>query len=370
MKRQRAGLGNLPWPGSLHDLSLTETPDQRLQIAIVGCGYWGPNLIRNFSSCKETRVAAVCDANPKQLERALALCPVSKGYSDIGGVLGDPDVQAVVIATPPATHARLGTAALEAGKHVLIEKPLATCEREADALVRLAVSRGLVLMVDHTFIYCPAIQKIKSLIDEGQLGQIYYIDSVRINLGLFQNDVNVLWDLAPHDLSIVDYLMGRAPVSVSAFGACHASADLEDVCYLNLDYGDNLLASFHVNWLSPVKVRHLIIGGSRRSLVYNDLNPSEQIKVYDRGITVAENAEARRGVLINYRTGDVWSPHLGQEEPLQNVVRHFASCIRQGVVPLTDGRSGLRIVRILEAAQHSIKLQGQRILLDHVLHAA
>jgi predicted dehydrogenase len=343
---------------------------ERLGIAIVGCGYWGPNLIRNFSTCPATRVAAVCDSDCKQLERALALCPSAQGRENFKDVVTDAGVDAVVIATPPATHARLALAALEAGKHVLVEKPLATSEREADAMVCLAEARGLTLMVDHTFIYSPAIRKIKELIDSGELGRIYYIDSVRINLGLFQRDVNVLWDLAPHDLSIVDYLVGRAPESLAAFGACHASNDIEDVCYLNLDFGGSLLASFHVNWLSPVKVRHLIIGGSKKSLVYNDLNHSEQIKVYDRGITIAENVEARRGILISYRTGDIWSPHLEQEEPLQNVVRHFASCIHNKTTPQTDGQAGLRIVRILEAAQRSIKTQGARMTLERRLKAA
>ena len=218
-------------------------------------------------------------------------------------------------------------------------------------------------MVDHTFLYSPAVRRVKELIDAGELGDIYYIDSVRINLGLFQSDVNVLWDLAPHDLSIVDYLLGRLPRSVAATGSCHTGGDLEDVAYLNLDFGGNLLASFHVNWLSPVKVRHLMIGGSRKGLVYNDLNHWEPVKVYDRGITVAESPEARRGVLISYRTGDVWSPHVEQTEPLQAVVRHFAECIRTGCRPRSDGEAGLRVVRILDAAQRSIKAQGGRITL-------
>jgi predicted dehydrogenase len=244
-----------------------------------------------------------------------------------------------------------------------VEKPLATSVREAESLVRLADARGLTLMVDHTFIYSPSIRKIKDLVDQGALGDIYHIDSVRINLGLIQNDVNVLWDLAPHDLSIVDFLLGNLPRSVAAMGSCHTGADLEDVAYLNLDFGGNLLASFHVNWLSPVKIRHLIISGSKKSLVYNDLNAWEPIKVYDRGIQIDESPEARRGVLVSYRTGDVWSPHIEQSEPLQNVVRHFTDCIRAGSKPLTDGAAGLRVVRILEAAQRSIKAQGGRITL-------
>jgi predicted dehydrogenase len=338
-------------------------PPAPVGVAVVGCGYWGPNLIRNFSTCPASSVVALCDQNPQTLAKAGTLCPSARRTQEFADLLADPTVEAVAVATPVASHAALATRALEAGKHVLIEKPLATSAREAEELVRLAERLGRTLMVDHTFIYSPPVRKIRELIDTGELGDIYYLDSVRINLGLFQNDVNVLWDLAPHDLSIVDYLLGRLPRSVAATGACHAAGDLEDVAYLNLDFGGGLLASFHVNWLSPVKVRHLIVAGSKKSLVYNDLNPWEPIKVYDRGITVAESPEARRGVLISYRTGDIWSPHLEQSEPLQNVVRHFAHCIRTGETPLTDGRAGLRVVRILDAAQRSIKAQGGRITL-------
>jgi predicted dehydrogenase len=336
--------------------------DEPLGVAIVGCGYWGPNLIRNFTACPTTRVAMLCDRDLARLHKCAASCPRAEQVQDFEKVLANADVAAVAIATPAATHAPLAKAALQAGKHVLLEKPMTLSVREAEELVRLAESRKLTLMVDHTYIYSPAIDKIKSLIDSGELGDIYYVDSVRINLGLFQNDINVLWDLAPHDLSIVDYVLGRLPKSVSAMGTCHTGADLEDVGYLNLDYGDNLLASFHLNWLSPVKIRHLIIGGSKKGLVYNDLNPWEPIKIYDRGITVNE-AEARRGVLISYRTGDIWSPQLEAGEPLQSLVRHFAHCICTGQKPRTDGNAGLRVVRILEAAQRSIKAQGGRITL-------
>jgi predicted dehydrogenase len=332
-------------------------------VAVVGCGYWGPNLIRNFVTCPSSRVVMLCDQDRQRLEKCCTFCPGATLVQDFQEVLANSDVEAVSIATPVGTHGRLAAAALEAGKHVLVEKPLATSVKEAEVLVRLAQKCQRVLMVDHTFIYSPAIRKIKELIDSGELGDIYYLDSVRINLGLFQNDVNVLWDLAPHDLSIVDYLLGRLPRSVAATGSCHTASELEDVAYLNLDFGNSLLASFHVNWLSPVKVRHLIIGGSKKGLVYNDLNPWEPIKVYDRGISVAEDPEARRGVLISYRTGDIWSPHVEQAEPLQNVVRHFTECIRTGQTPLTDGVAGLRVVRILEAAQRSIKAQGGRITL-------
>jgi predicted dehydrogenase len=332
-------------------------------VAVAGCGYWGHNLVRNFATCTASTVVALCDPQEATLDKAAALCPAARRTGDFDALLDDPAVEAVAIATPVATHAPLAAAALRAGKHVLVEKPLATSERQAEELVRLAERSRLTLMVDHTFLYSSPIRKAKELIDGGELGDVYYVDSVRINLGLFQNDVNVLWDLAPHDLSIVDYLLGRTPRSVAAIGASHATGDLEDVAYLNLDFGAGLLASFHVNWLSPVKVRHLIVAGSKKSLVYNDLNAWEPVKVYDRGISVAESPEARRGVLISYRTGDIWSPHLEPSEPLQNVVSHFAQCVRTGERPLSDGQAGLRVVRILDAAQRSIKAQGGRITL-------
>lgn len=336
-----------------------------ISVAVIGAGYWGPNLIRNFAVCPTTKLVAVCDTDAVRLARALAPYPGVEGVLDVESLLARSDIDAVAIATPVRTHAPLAMQALEAGKHVLVEKPLAHSVEAAQRLVTLASERALTLMVDHTFVYSPPVRKIRALIDAGELGELCYIDSVRINLGMFQHDVNVVWDLAPHDLSIVDYLFGRLPRSLSAVGACHTrgSHDIEDVAYLNLDFGGGLLASFHVNWLSPVKVRHFIVGGLKKSIVWNDLELSEKVKVYDRGITTSEDPEARRGVLIGYRTGDVWAPHIDSGEPLQAMVRHFAECIRDAQTPLTDGESGLRVVKILEAAERSIKAQGGRITL-------
>ncbi len=336
-----------------------------IRVAVAGAGYWGPNLIRNFVACPDTLLVAVCDRDAQRLSKAIA------GYAGVDAVaqfdelLGRSDIDAVAIATPVGTHAAMGLAALNAGKHVLIEKPLAASVRDAEKLVETAKKVGRVLMVDHTYVYSGPVQKIKQILDSGDIGELYFIDSVRINLGLFQHDVNVVWDLAPHDLSILDYLLGRLPRSLSAFGTCHADGarEIEDVAYLNLDFSGGLLASFHVNWLSPVKLRHFIIGGSSKSIVYDDLEPIERVKVYDRGISVNGDIEARRDVLVGYRTGDVWSPHIQQVEPLSLLVSHFAECIRDGKRPLTDGEAGLRIVRILEAAQRSIKAQGGRITL-------
>ena len=336
-----------------------------ISVAVVGAGYWGPNLIRNFAACPDTKLVAVCDSNPARLAKVLAPYPAVDGVADLETLLKRKDVDAVAIATPVRTHAPFAIAALEAGKHVLVEKPFAHNVADAERMVALADKLGLTLMVDHTFIYSPAVRKLRELLDAGELGELSYIDSVRINLGMFQHDVNVVWDLAPHDLSIVDFLLNRLPKSLSANGACHTkgSTDLEDVAYLNLDFGDGLLASFHVNWLSPVKIRHFILGGQKKSIVYNDLDLSEKIRVYDRGITTSEDPEARRGILVGYRTGDVWSPHLDQAEPLQAMVRHFAECVRDKKRSITDGECGLRVVKILEAAERSIKAQGGRITL-------
>ncbi|HUY36563.1 MAG TPA: Gfo/Idh/MocA family oxidoreductase [Pirellulales bacterium] len=351
----------------MNDLEELETHGhgdvQPLRAAVLGCGYWGPNLIRNFATCEATRLVAVCDLDRARLDRATAQYPAVKTYQSADDLLRDPDVDAVAVATPAATHATLALAALDAGKHVLVEKPLADSVRGAEEVVRKARQRGLTLMVDHTFVYSPAVRKIKELIDTGELGEIYYVDSVRINLGLFQNDVNVLWDLAPHDISIVDHFFGRLPRSLAATGVSHIGSELEDVAYVNMDFGNSLIATFHVNWLSPVKLRHIIIGGSKRSLVYNDLDPVEPVKIYDRGIMVDSNLDARRGLLVSYRTGDIHSPHLPREEPLQNVVRHFAECVQTARRPVTGGEAGLRVVRMLEAAQRSIKAQGGRITL-------
>jgi predicted dehydrogenase len=343
-----------------------------IRVAVVGAGYWGPNLIRNFAACPDTHLVAVCDRDERRLTKAIA------GYADVEAVpqfddlLSRTDIDAVAIATPVSTHAPMGVAALNAGKHVLVEKPLAASVSDAEKLVETARKANRILMVDHTYVYSGPVQKIKQILDAGEVGDLYFVDSVRINLGLFQHDVNVVWDLAPHDLSILDYLVGDLPRSLSAFGTCHAdnTREIEDVAYLNLDFSGGLLASFHVNWLSPVKVRHFIIGGSRKSIVYDDLDPAEKVKVYDRGITVNGEIEARRGVLVSYRTGDVWSPHIPQVEPLAQMVSHFAECIRENKQPLTNGEAGLRVVKILEAAQRSIKAQGGRITIWNELRRA
>lgn len=336
----------------------------KIQVGVVGCGYWGPNLIRNFSSCPATEVRAVCDADPARLESIERKYDGLKAVTSLNALLELP-IQAVAIATPVSTHFPLAARCLEAGLHVLVEKPLAATVEEAQALIDLAARRQRVLMVDHTYLFSNAVRRIKQMVEQGELGDLYYIDSVRSNLGLFQRDVNVVWDLAPHDLSIVDYVLGYEPRSISAWGCAHVDPHIEDIAYVNVDYSERMLANFHVNWLSPVKVRQMIFAGSRKSLVFNELNTGEPIKVYDRGIDVGEDGEERRKVLVGYRTGDVWSPHIEPAEALQVAVGHFAECIREQKPPLSDGHLGLRVVGLLEAANRSIRAHGGRVVLSN-----
>lgn len=329
-------------------------------MAVVGLGYWGPNLARNIRASPRTRLVRLCDAAPERLERVAADHPTASMSTDIEEVLADRQVDAVAIATPVGSHAALATRVLEAGKHVLVEKPLTSDASRAAELVALAAENERVLLVDHVFLYSPAVQELRRLVDSGELGELQFLDSVRINLGLFQHDVNVIWDLAPHDVSIIDSLVRRLPAAVWAVGSCHAGNDLEDVAYLHLDYGAGLLASVHVNWLSPVKVRHFMVGGSRRSVLYNDLDRSEPVKVYDRGIDidVNESVQGRAEVLISYRSGNVVSPRITGSEPLRNLVEHLADCVEDGATPISGGEEGERVVRILAAAQHSLATGG------------
>lgn len=332
-----------------------------ISVGVVGLGYWGPNLVRNLNTCQETRLTWICDTKSDRLQLVGEQYPAARRTTDFREILADPAVDAVVLASPVETHYRLAKAALERDKHVLVEKPLAASVAEAEELAAFAAARGLVLLVDHVFLYSPSVRKMYDLVRAGEIGDILFIDSVRINLGIFQHDVNVVWDLAPHDLSIIDYLIGRSPRSVMAAGASHAHNGREDVAYLHLDYGDNLLASVHVNWLSPVKVRHFLIGGQRRSVLYNELDISERVKVYDRGIDVLEDPEDIRRTLISYRSGDVLAPQLDTREPLAFLVAHFADCIENGCEPISGAAQGVRIVRILDAATRSLASGGARI---------
>jgi predicted dehydrogenase len=275
------------------------------------------------------------------------------------------EIDAVAIATPVSTHFDLATRCLEAGKHVMVEKPLAATVTEARALVQIASRVGRVLMVDHTYLFNNSIRLIKRIVDSGELGDLLYVDSVRINLGLFQRDVNVIWDLAPHDLSIIEYVLGREPRSIAASGCGHVDPDIEDMAYINVDYGGGVLANIHVNWLSPVKVRQMIFAGTRKSVILNELNTVEPVKIYDRGIDVSEPEEQRRRLMVSYRSGDILSPEIEPGEALQTAVTHFAQCIRNGSEPISDGKLGTRVVRMLESATRSIRAQGGRVVLEN-----
>ena len=334
-------------------------------ISVIGYGYWGPNLVRNFGEAPESRVISVSDLQPERRARAQKRHPGVEVTADYREVLADPRVDAVAIATPVSTHFDLALQALRAGKHVWIEKPIAPTVEQAQRLVEEADCRGLTLFVDHTFPYTSAVRKIRELVASGELGDVYYYDSVRVNLGLFQHDVNVIWDLAVHDLAIIDYVMPHPPRAVSATGMAHLPGEPENIAYMTLFFDSSVIAHLHVNWLAPVKVRRTLIGGSRKMIVYDDLEPSEKIKVYDKGVTVNSTATDQvYEALVGYRTGDMWAPQVEVSEALGVAVRHFAHCIQHGERPLTDGRAGLRVVRALEAATQSLQQRGRVIELE------
>lgn len=327
-----------------------------IRIGVIGVGYWGPNLIRNLYKVEECSPVAVADVDPQRLAVMERLYPGLRTVAQAEEVLHAPDVDAVVIATPISTHFALAREALRSGKHVLVEKPMTATVAEGTALVDLAETAGKILMVDHTFIYAGAVQKIRGLIQAGELGHIYYYDAVRVNLGLFQRDVNVLWDLASHDFSIMTYLLDKPPVSVQGVGAAPIHWDgwrQESIAYITMEFADGTLAHFHVNWLTPVKIRRILIGGSRRTVIYDHLDPDNQVKIFDKGVEVLPEQE-RFHTLVQYRTGDMLAPKIEQTEALELVCRHFVECVRHGRQPLTAGREGLQVVRLLEAAQRSM----------------
>lgn len=327
-----------------------------IRIGVIGVGYWGPNLIRNLYKVEECTPVAVADVDPQRLAVMERLYPGLRTVAQAEEVLHAPDVDAVVIATPISTHFALAREALRSGKHVLVEKPMTATVAEGTALVDLAETAGKILMVDHTFIYAGAVQKIRGLIQAGELGHIYYYDAVRVNLGLFQRDVNVLWDLASHDFSIMAYLLDKPPVSVQGVGAAPIHWDgwrQESIAYITMEFADGTLAHFHVNWLTPVKIRRILIGGSRRTVIYDHLDPDNQVKIFDKGVEVLPEQE-RFHTLVQYRTGDMLAPKIEQTEALELVCRHFVECVRHGRQPLTAGREGLQVVRLLEAAQRSM----------------
>jgi predicted dehydrogenase len=348
-------------------------PTEPIGVAVVGAGYWGPNLVRNFQAATEFHLVSLCDLDLSRARRALGRYSTVEATDDLASVIADERVQAVAIATPAATHCDVAMAALQAGKHVLVEKPLAATVADGRRLVAEAQRRELTLMCDHTYCYTPAVLRIREALRSGELGELHYVDSVRINLGLVQRDIDVIWDLAPHDLSILDFVLpdGVEPVAVSAHGADPISAGRSCVAYLTLQLSTGAIAHIHVNWLSPIKVRTTIIGGSKRTLVWDDLNPTQRVAIFDRGVDVAGpeeiGADERRSMLVSYRSGDMLAPALTEREALGTMVSQFAAGIRSGEPTPTDGRSGVRVLEILEAASRSLAAGGAVVKLEEVV---
>ncbi|MGB6429962.1 MAG: Gfo/Idh/MocA family oxidoreductase [Candidatus Acidiferrales bacterium] len=332
-----------------------------IRVGVIGYGYWGPNIVRNLHGLDSTRAEMVCDKSPAALARARRAYPGIRTVSDPGEILRSPDIDAVAVVTPVWTHYELAKQALENGKHVFIEKPFTSTSAQGEELIELAARKKLTIMVDHTFLFTGAVRKIRELTESGSLGDLYYYDSLRINLGLFQHDVSVIWDLAPHDLSIMDHIIKGQPEAVVATGERHLNG-VEDVAFMTIYFPRNVIAHINVNWLSPVKIRTTLIGGQKKMLVWNDLVADEKIRVYDRGVTI-DSGEGIRDLLVSYRTGDMWAPQVEQLEALHVEMDYFADCIMNNKTPFNDGHAGLRVVRMLEAAEASIQKRGELVRL-------
>ena len=332
-----------------------------LKIGIVGCGYWGPNLIRNFSSLAGCRVKTACDLDKDRLAHMNSIYPDIELTAEFDQVLGDPEIDAVVIATPVRFHYEMAKKSLEAGKHIFIEKPMATSTAECRGLIALAEDQKLTIIIGHTFIYSPPVRKIKEIMQHGDLGEIQYISARRLNLGLFQTDINVAWDLAPHDISIIMYVMGILPVSVNCQGKAHVEPEIEDVTSMTLNFANGGFATIHSSWLDPNKVREMTFVGSKRMLVYNDVEQTEKIKIYDKRVETPPYYDTFAEFHFSYHYGDMYSPYLKQHEPLKRECQHFLDCIKTGGKPESGGNEGLQVVRILEAASESLKIGGGKI---------
>lgn len=330
-----------------------------LKIGVVGYGYWGPNIVRNFNSIDSAQVVSLCDMNKDVLGRAAKLYPSLSTTTVIDDIVSSKEIDAVAIITPVYTHFELAKKALENGKHIFIEKPFTSSVKEAEELIDLAEKKNLKIMVDHTFLFTGAVRSIKQYVQEGTLGKLNYYDSVRVNLGLFQHDVNVVWDLAPHDFAIMDYVIPDKPIALSATGQDHYNK-FEDVAYVTVYCENNVIAHFNVNWLSPVKVRTTLIGGDKKMLVWNDLEADEKLKIYDKGVDV-KTRENVYELLVSYRSGDAWIPRVNQIEALKMEAQYFVDCVNKNETPVNDGLSGLRVVKMLEASNLSMKEKGKLI---------
>ncbi|HWY53296.1 MAG TPA: Gfo/Idh/MocA family oxidoreductase [Terriglobales bacterium] len=332
-----------------------------VKFGVVGYGYWGPNVVRNLDQLEGSKVVAVCDKSPMARKRIHKTYPHISVLSETSDLMSSTEIDAVAIVTPVWTHYELTKAALQNGKHVFVEKPFTSCSAQAEELIELAEKKNLKIMVDHTFLFTGAVKKIGQLLEEGTLGKIYYYDSMRVNLGLFQHDVNVIWDLAPHDLSIIDHLIKETPEAVSATGQTHLNGH-EDVAFITVYFPNKIIAHINVNWLSPVKVRTTLIGGEKKMLVWNDLEADEKIKIYDKGVHITSR-EGLYNLLVNYRSGDMWAPQLEQIEALKQELAYFVDCIANDDTPFNDGAAGLRVVKLLEAANKSVTERGALVRL-------
>ena len=337
------------------------TSKNMVRFGVIGYGYWGPNVVRNLTSLEGSELMAVCDKSPAARQRMQKAHPGIAVATEASEILGSADVDAVAVVTPVWTHYELAKSALENGKHVFVEKPFTSNTAQAEELIELAAKKNLKIMVDHTFLFTGAVKKIRELVDEGALGKLYYYDSTRVNLGLFQHDINVIWDLAPHDLSIMDYLIKETPEAIVATGQTHLNG-FEDVAFITLYFPDKVIAHINVNWLSPVKVRTTLIGGEKKMLVWNDLEADEKVKIYDRGVQIT-NRQGLYDLLVNYRSGDMWAPQLEQVEALRQELAHFVDCISNDQPPMNDGNAGLRVVKMLEAANESLRRRGALVYL-------
>jgi predicted dehydrogenase len=330
-----------------------------INVGVIGYGYWGPVVARNFHDADGCELVTICDKSAVSQARAKKAFPGVQVTCDVNGIITSPDIDVVAVITPVWTHFELAKAALENGKHVFVEKPFTTNTAQAEELIELAARKNLQIMVDHTFLFTGAVRKIRQLIDDGALGKLYYYDSTRVNLGLFQHDVNVIWDLAPHDLAIMDHLMDAEPETVVATGQCHLNG-LEDIAYITVYFKDRMLAHINVNWLSPVKVRTTLIGGEKKMVVWNDLEVDEKVKVYDKGVDIT-SGQGVYDLLVSYRSGDMWAPKVEQTEALKREVNYFVECVSNNQAPFNDGPAGLRVVRLLEAAARSLKERGRPV---------
>ena len=333
-----------------------------INIAIIGYGYWGPNLVRNFAGINDCRVHTVVDFRSERLDNVKRFNANIAIASDTNDVFNNNEIDAVVIATPVFTHFDLAKKALEKGKHVLIEKPITRTVSESEYLIELAKKQNKVLMVDHSFLYTGAVQKMKNMIEDGDIGSVKYFDSTRINLGLFQPDVNVLWDLAPHDISILTYLIRERPYSVQATGISHTQNNIENIAYLTVNYQSNFIAHFNCSWTSPVKIRLMLIGGDKKMMVFNDLEPTEKIRIYDTGYSYKTDEEKQK-ILVDYRAGDIYIPKIESKEALSGMALDFINSILNQKTPISSAESGLEVVKILEASQQSIKSKGKEIII-------